>query len=397
MKFNYKHTIGASCLGYVTQAMINNFAPLLFLVFQKTYHIPLEQITLLITLNFLIQLLVDLLSARFVDRIGYRRSVVMGHFFSACGLVGLAILPSLLPVPFYGLLLAVVLYAIGGGIIEVLVSPIVEACPTENKSGIMSLLHSFYSWGAVAVIVISTLFLSIFGEDSWKVLACIWAVLPAANGCFFLKVPIATLVEDGEGMPVRKLFSKGTFWLLLVMMICSGASEQAMSQWASTFAESGLGVSKAIGDLAGPCLFAICMGTARVLYARFSHKVDLLSFILGSSVLCVGAYLLTVFAQTPVLSFLGCGLCGFSVGILWPGIFSLASPAFPKGGTAMFALLALGGDFGCSFGPTVVGFVSGAWNDQLKYGLLAAISFPILLILCILGLKFGKTTQKKLT
>lgn len=397
MKWNYKHTIGASCLGYVTQAIVNNFAPLLFLIFQKTYGIPLKEITLLITLNFLIQLLVDLVSARFVDRIGYRRCVIAAHVFCACGLAGLALLPDLLPVPFSGILISVVFYAIGGGIVEVLISPIVEACPTDNKSGIMSLLHSFYCWGTVVVVAISTLFLYFFGQDSWKMLACIWALLPAANGWFFSKVPIAPLVEDGEKMPVRQLFSKGLFWLFLVLMICSGASEQAMSQWASTFAESGLGVSKTIGDLAGPCLFAICMGMARVLYARLSERIKLQEFLLGSSVLCVGAYLLTVFAPTPGLSLIGCGLCGFSVGILWPGVFSLASPAFPKGGTAMFALLALAGDFGCSFGPTVVGFVSGAWNDQLKCGLLAAVSFPILLILCILGLKFGKTIQKKLT
>lgn len=387
MKFEYKHTIWASYLGYITQATVNNFAPLLFLIFQKTYDIPLSQITLLITLNFLVQLTVDLLATKFVDRIGYRVSVVAAHVFCAVGLVGLAVFPQVLSTPFLGLLLAVVLYAIGGGIIEVLISPIVEACPTKNKASVMSLLHSFYCWGTVGVVLISTGFMYFFGKESWQILACIWALLPAANAIFFAKVPITTLVEEGESMSLKKLFSNGVFWVFLLLMVCSGASEQAMSQWASTFAESGLGVSKAIGDLAGPCLFSILMGVARVFYAKYSEKIDLLTFIIASSVLCVGAYLLAVFAPHPVLSLLGCGLCGLSVGILWPGVFSIASPAFPRGGTAMFALLALAGDFGCSFGPTVVGFVSGVCNDQLKWGLLAAVVFPMVLIACGLWYK----------
>ncbi len=387
MKIEYKYTIWASYLGYITQATVNNFVPLLFLIFQNCYEIPLSQITLLITLNFLVQLAVDLVSTKFVDKIEYRTCVVAAHIFCAAGLVGLAVLPQLLPTPFLGLLLAVVLYAIGGGIIEVLISPIVEACPTENKASVMSLLHSFYCWGTVAVVLASTGFLYFFGKDSWKILTCIWALLPAANAVFFTKVPIATLVEEGESMSLKKLFSNGILWVFLLLMVCSGASEQAMSQWASTFAESGLGVSKALGDLAGPCFFSILMGVARVFYAKYSEKIDLLTFIIASSVLCVGAYLLAVFAPYPVLALLGCGLCGLSVGILWPGVFSIASPAFPKGGTAMFALLALAGDFGCSFGPTIVGFVSGVCNDQLKWGLLAAVVFPILLIVCGLWYK----------
>lgn len=393
VKNGYQHTIYASYLGYITQAVVNNLAPLLFLIFQREFNISLGKITTLVTVNFTIQLLVDAFSAKFVDRIGYRISVVAGHICSAAGLAGMAFLPFVLPDPYIGLLCSVVLYAIGGGVIEVLVSPIVEACPTDNKAAVMSLLHSFYCWGSVAVVGFSTLFLFVFGKESWRLLACIWAVLPLFNAVYFSRVPIAKLTEDDEGMSIFRLFSTKVFWLFFILMIAAGASEQAMSQWASAFAESGLGVSKTVGDLAGPCFFSILMGSSRALYAKFSGKIDLLKFIIASSGLCICSYLLAVFAPAPFLSLLGCGLCGLSVGILWPGVFSLASARLPKGGTAMFALLALAGDVGCGGGPTLVGAVAGLFGDRLKAGLLAAIIFPVILFIC--GRVYRRTSGTK--
>jgi len=385
MKLTFRHTQYASYLGYVTQAIVNNLAPLLFVIFQDQFQIPLQKITLLITCNFCIQLVVDFIAARIVDRIGYRPCIVAAHIFSAAGLISMGFLPRIMPDPYVGLLTAVLLYAIGGGLIEVLISPIVEACPTENKASVMSLLHSFYCWGTVGVIVLSTVFMAIFGRENWPVLACFWAVLPLVNAVFFTKVPIAQLNEDGSSMSVRKLIACPIFWLLVLLMIASGASEQAMSQWASTFAEKGLGVSKALGDLAGPCLFSILMGCSRVFYAKFGEKIDLVVFIIGSCVLCVGAYLLASLAESPILGLIGCGLCGLSVGILWPGVFSIAAVRVPAGGTAMFAYLALAGDLGCSGGPTVVGMVASAFGDNLNTGLLAALVFPVVLILgCII-------------
>lgn len=380
VKTSYTHTLVASYMGYITQAIVNNFVPLLFLTFQQSYHIPLSKITLLVTINFGIQLLVDLLAARYVDQIGYRASIVAAHFFSALGLAGLGIFPEVFNDPYIGILLSIGLYAIGGGLIEVLISPIVEACPTEKKSAAMSLLHSFYCWGHVLVVVVSTLFFMRFGIEKWRNLAWIWALIPFLNGIYFTQVPINTLHEEGEGGTIRKLFSMKLFWIFAVLMICAGASEQAMSQWASAFAESGLKVSKTIGDLIGPCFFAILMGTARVFYSKFSEGIKLQSFMIGSSLLCITSYLLATCVPSPVLALAGCGLCGLSVGILWPGTFSLAAKECPKGGTAMFALLALAGDLGCSAGPTVVGMVSSTFNGNLKMGLLVAIIFPILLI-----------------
>ncbi|MBQ2115810.1 MAG: MFS transporter, partial [Lachnospiraceae bacterium] len=338
MKNNYQKTVYACFVGYIVQAIINNFVPLLFITFEKSYHIPMSQITMLITFNFGIQLFVDFLSAKFVDKIGYRISVVLAHVFSATGLICLAILPDLLPNAFTGLLIAVVIYAIGGGLIEVLISPIVESCPTDHKEKTMSLLHSFYCWGHVGVVLISTIFFKIAGIENWKILAVIWALVPIMNSIAFIKVPIASLIADGEtGMRIRDLFKNKLFWILMLMMVCAGASEQGVSQWASTFAEKGLGVNKAIGDLAGPMSFAILMGTSRAFYGKFGDKIDLDKFMVGSSILCILSYLCISLSPSPLLSLIGCSICGLSVGIMWPGSFSKAAKSLKTGGTALFA------------------------------------------------------------
>ena len=385
IKNQYNKTITACFVGYIVQAVVNNFTPLLFLFFQKSYHVPLSQITLLVTFNFGIQLLVDLLSVGFIDKIGYRASMVIAHVLSAAGLVLLTVLPDVLPTPFVGILIAVMIYAIGGGLLEVLVSPVVEACPSDNKEKAMSMLHSFYCWGHAGVVFISTLFFYVAGIENWKILAIIWALIPVGNAIVFTRVPIATLIEDGEsGLGLKELFRMKIFWILLVMMICAGASEQAVSQWASTFAEKGLGISKTAGDLAGPMAFAILMGTSRLFYGKYGDRIHLERFMVYSSLLCILSYLGISLFPVPLLSLIACAVCGLSVGIMWPGTFSKASAALPKGGTAMFALLALGGDIGCSGGPTLVGMVSGALGDNLKIGVLAGIIFPALLLMGII-------------
>lgn len=392
MKNPYRRTMYACFAGYIVQAIVNNFVPLLFITFQKSYGISLAKITFLITFNFGIQLLVDLLSAGFIDRIGYRASILTAHVCSGAGLLCLAVLPGLLPDPFLGLLISVTIYAVGGGLIEVLVSPIMEACPFDNKKGIMSLLHSFYCWGHVGVVLISTLFFACFGTESWQILAIFWAIIPLANTFIFAGAPIASLKEEaGENMPVRTLLSMKTFWVMILLMLCAGACEQAVSQWASAFAEKGLGISKTAGDLAGPMTFALLMGSSRALYSRLSQKLDLLTALMGSGLLCLFSYLLITLAPWAPVQLLGCALCGFSVGILWPGTFSLASERL-RGGTAMFALFALAGDLGCSLGPTLVGSVSGMAGDELQAGILAAVCFPVLLLLGLLQLH---TTKRK--
>lgn len=385
---NYKHTIYACFIGYIVQAVINNFIPLLFLTFHASYGIPLTKITFLVTFNFGLQLVIDFLSAGFVDKIGYRISIILAHVFAAAGLIGLTFLPELFKDPFTGLLLSVVIYAVGGGLTEVLISPIMESCPTDNKEAAMSLLHSFYCWGHVAVVLLSTVFFRIFGIENWKTLALCWAVIPVINGFIFARVPIASLLsEDEEGMPMSLLLKQKLFWLLLLLMFCAGSCEQAVSQWASTFAEKGLHVSKTIGDLAGPMMFAILMGTSRAIYGKYGDKIDLTKFMTASGILCLISYLMIALTASPVLSLIGCGLCGLSVGILWPGTFSISSARLKTGGTAMFAFLALAGDVGCSLGPTAVGIASGIFNDNLRIGILIAVFFPVLLLILLAILK----------
>lgn len=392
MKYSYDCTMRACFTGYIVQAIVNNFVPLLFLTFQRTYHIPLQQITLLVTFNFGIQLLTDLLSVAFVDRMGYRASMVLAHILSALGLICLTVLPEWMGHPFAGILISVIVYAVGGGLLEVLVSPVVEACPSTHKEKAMSMLHSFYCWGHVGVVLFSSIFFKLAGIENWKLLAVLWAVIPILNALVFTRVPIAPVLPEGEeGMTIGTLFQNRTFWLLFVMMICAGASEQSVSQWASLFAEKGLGISKTAGDLAGPMAFAVLMGASRAFYGNYGEKINLDRFMAVSSVLCILSYLCLVFMPVPVLSLAGCALCGLSVGIMWPGTFSRASKALPAGGTALFALLALGGDIGCSGGPTLVGMVSGMCKGNLKIGILAALIFPVLLLT---GAKFETKKDK---
>lgn len=387
MKSKYQKTLIACYLGFITQAIAANFVPLLFLTFHRTYQISLGRIAFISTAFFFTQLLVDLFCAKYVDRIGYRRSVIASEVFSASGLIGLAFLPSLLPDPYVGILISVIIYAMGSGLIEVLVSPIVEACPFDNKESVMSLLHSFYCWGSVGVILLSTIFFAIFGIENWRILACIWALIPLYNTFNFISCPIESLTEEGEGLSIRQLCHIPIFWIALILMVCAGASEISMAQWASAYVESALGISKSIGDIIGPCLFAVMMGMSRSFYGKYGENIDLMKFMIGSGALCLVCYLLSALAPLPFLNLVGCAVCGFSVGIMWPGTISIASKKIPLGGTAMFALLAMAGDLGGSVGPGIVGFVTQNANDNLKVGMLAGCVFPTVLVLSVLLLK----------
>ncbi len=380
---SYKRTVISCFVGYIVQAVVNNFLPLLFITLQGGYGIPTEKITLLITVNFGVQLTVDLLSVFFIDRIGYRAGMLLAHIFSAAGFILLPVLPQVLD-PFMGLMISVIVYAVGGGLLEVLVSPVMESCPTDNKETAMSMLHSFYCWGQAGVVLLSTLFFAVFGIDNWRILSFAWALIPIINGISFLTAPIAPLIPDGQkGMTVKELFGSRIFIILSVMMICSGAAELSVSQWASFFAEKGLGISKAAGDLAGPMAFAVLMGGTRAFYGKFGDRISLDRFMKASTVLCIISYIMISLSPIPVISLAGCALCGLSVGIMWPGTFSRASAALRRGGTAMFSLLALFGDIGCSGGPTLAGFIGGHAGD-MRTGILAAAVFPVLMLIMLL-------------
>ena len=392
---NYKKTKTACYLGFITQAIAANFAPLLFLKFHRDYGISLGNIALISTVFFFTQLLVDLFCAKFVDKIGYRISIVASEVLSAAGLIALAFLPDLLPNAFAGILISVTVYAIGSGLIEVLVSPIVEACPFENKEATMSLLHSFYCWGSVGTIVISTAFFAIFGMNAWRWLAVIWALVPAINIFNFATCPIVPIVEEGKGMGIRQLAKKPLFWVAIILMVCAGASELAMAQWASAYAEAALGLSKTFGDLLGPCLFAVTMGISRVIYGKYGDKIKLTSFMIGSGALCVACYLMASISANPVMGLIGCIFCGFSVGIMWPGTISISSKTFPTGGTAMFALLAMAGDLGGSIGPAIVGRVTQFAGDNIRVGMRIGLIFPTVLILMLIIISISAAKTEK--
>ena len=393
---NYQKTLVACYLGFVTQAISANFAPLLFLTFKSTYGITLDKIAMIPLVFYLTQLLVDLVATKFADKIGYRTCVVTSQVLSTVGLILMAILPEILSVPFIGILISVVLYAIGSGLIEVLVSPIVEACPFENKDGVMSLLHSFYCWGAMGVILGSTIFFAVFGIENWKILTFIWALIPFYNTFNFINCPIERLTEDGKSMGISKLLKTPIFWLMILLMVCSGASEATMSQWTSAFTESAIGVSKTIGDLAGPCMFAMFMGISRMLYGKFSEKLNLIKVMLVCGIMCAVCYLLASMSTLPILGLAGCALCGLAVGIMWPGSISISSQECPRGGTAMFAFLALAGDLGATVSPTMVGSLSEMTGGNLKMGLFVATVFPVVLVfgLLILKSKVGKAKNR---
>ena len=388
-KIDYKHTVAASFTAFVVQAVVNNFAPLLFLTFQAQYGIELSKITVLITANFFIQIFVDLTAVLFVDRIGYRASTVLAHAMCATGLIFMTILPEILPSAFAGLLISVFCYAVGAGLLDITINPIVNSCPSTNSNQLLCLLHSFYCWGSVAAVGISTLFFALFSTDNWKIMSLVWAILPIVNAVMFARVPIAPVVgEDEEKLSIKDMLKTKAFWIFMVLILCAGSSEQAVSQWASTFAEKALGLTKTVGDLAGPMLFSILMGVSRFMYGKFGSRINLDSMMLLSGCVCTASYFLISLTSSPVLGLVGVAVCGLSAGILWPGTIGKMSSALHGGGTAMYAILCLGGDIGCSAGPTFAGMMASAFGDDLKKGILCAVIFPLTLSVIMLVREF---------
>ena len=390
---DYRKTKTACYLGFVTQAIVANFTPLLFMAFHREYKIPLASMALIPAVFYIVQLITDLLCAKFKN-INYRKSIIASAITAAIGLIGLAFLPELFHNPMIGILICVSIYAVGSGLIEVLCSPIIEAYPFPNKEGMMSLLHSFYCWGAVGVIVGATIFFTLFGLENWRILTCLWALIPLYNIFNFATCPIEPIVQDSEGLSMSQLLKNRMFWIFIILMVAAGASESTMAQWTSAFAEASLGVDKAIGDLAGPCGFAFCMGISRLWYGKKGQDLDLSSYMIVSGILCVVAYLTASLSSVPLISFAGCMISGLAVGIMWPGSISITSARIPGGGTALFALLALAGDLGGTLGPSLVGFCTGSESD-IQSGILAASIFPIILIVSLVLIRYRRVKAIK--
>lgn len=394
MKLTYKHTQLACYLGYVSQAITTTFLPLLFIRLSGEFGFSLSKLTVIITITFCSEVFIDAFCPKLISKIGYRASMVFANICSFVGTAGYAVLPFLTKDPYTGFVICAVINAVGSGFDEVLVSPIVEACPTANKARAMALLHSFYCWGCAAVVIFSTLFFRFAGIENWRVLAVIWGLIPLSNIFLFCFVPIRTLEEEKGESRFGEMLKNPMFWLMCAVMICAGASELSMSQWASAFAEAGLGVSKVYGDLLGPCAFAVLMGVSRVIFSRIDDKTDISKILIVCAVLCIGAYLLSSLSASPVIALMGCCLCGFAVAPMWPGAFSMASKDIPNASTAMFAAFALAGDIGCTTGPTAVGFISSAGGNDISRGLIYSVVFPAVMIVCLFVIRVLNAKKK---
>lgn len=395
MKLTANHTVAACFTGLTVQSIVINLPPLLFLTFENEFKISLSKISLLIAISFITQLLMDFTASKMPILFSKRSTMVIGQVFCVCGLCGMALLPSVMP-PYVALIISTAVASFGSGIIEVMGNPIIEATPVKNKNRILSLMHSFYCWGLVLTVLLSTLFFKLVGIEHWRILFCLWAIIPAINTVAFIFVPFPSM----ESAPIvtskkESVFRTLTFWVFFLLMLCAGAAEMTMAQWASSFAEMGLKVSKSTGDLLGPCAFAVLMGIARVIYAKFSARVNLSKLMIASSALCVISYLVTAFSPLPILSLIGCAVCGFSVGIMWPGTLCMATEKIPNGGVKMFALLALAGDAGCTVGPTAAGWIAETFGNNLKISFVFSTVFPAIMIALIAALIINQRKNEK--
>lgn len=413
MKANFKHTLVACYTGYIVQAIVNTLSPLLFIIFNEQLGLSLTEISILITVNFIIQISMDVASTFFINVLGYRKSVIIAEFLATVGLLSMAMFTVCIPNKFVALLASTALMSMGGGIIEVVVSPIVEAIPGDEKASAMSILHSFYCWGQLAVVLLTTLFLAIFGMGAWIALPILYAIVPAIGALMFTIVPVNQLEAGEKASSIKKLIRQKGFWLMVIIMVCAGASEVSMAQWGSLFAEVTLGIPKSLGDLLGPSVFAICMGLGRIIFGRVADKIRIERWICASFALCILAYLVTTLFDMPIIASVGFALCGISVAILWPGTYSLGAREISYGGTLIFALFALSGDIGCALGPDLVGIVSDAVSADgngflsalisgsgisagLRTGLLLASVFPAVGFIASLILSIRLSKNKKL-
>ena len=380
MTKSYKTTKIACFIGFVVQAIINNFLPLLFIIFNTRYNLNYEQLGRLLFVNFFVQLIVDALTPALVKRIGYRGAAIACHGLAAAGLFMLGVLPLVFSNQIYACLVAsIIVYASGSGIIEVCISPMVELLPGDKKGADMAFTHSFYCWGQAFTVLVSTLLIFLIGQQHWHFIPMFWAIIPLLNMINFMRVPVIEQPDDPISKTANTLFKNRDFWIFAVIMICAGASEITMAEWASLFAQKALGVSKTVGDLLGPCAFAVCMGSGRVIFGLLDGKFNPQKALILNNILCVLCYVGVAVCNIPALSLIACALCGFSVSLSWPGTYSMAARHFPTGGTLMFSILALCGDLGCSIGPWLMGIVAN--STTLETGFLVCSVFPAFMVL----------------
>lgn len=391
----YLPTKLAGYVGFIVQAIVNNFLPILFIVFQDVYGLGYEKLGRLIVINFATQMFIDFITPKIIHKLGYRRAAFLCQFTACVGLCLMAVLPRFMSNTYLAIIISIVFYATGSGLMEVILSPMIEMLPTGNKSGNMAVLHSFYCWGQTVVVPLTTLMVFIFGRENWTYIPLVWAVVPFVNMFTFLRVPIVEPDSEEKQSTFLELARTPKFVVYMVMMLCAGASEIAMSQWSSLFVEQALGVSKAIGDIVGPCLFALFMALGRVIYASLSKKVSFTRLLIWLNLLCFICYVMVALCHIAVLSLVFCALCGLSVSISWPGIYSAGARTFKTGGAVMFSAFAMCGDTGCALGPGLVGLVAEYTN--LNVGFLVAAVFPLIMVICSIYILKNRVAKNKNT
>lgn len=400
MKKEFRLTLMAARMGFFTQALVNNLAPVFFVLFRVLYGFSYLQVGILAALNFTLQLFADITSPNLISRFGYRKCAMTAQALCAVGLIlmpGLCILTGGVYISF---IIPVLIYSYGAGMIEVLASPIVEAIPDLPENTKMSMLHSFYSWGQMTCVALTTLALHFIGYERWFLIPVLWSAIPIFGIILFsrARLDMADMAEK-ESEKGGRLFCR-SFVLMLIIMTCAGASEIAMSEWSSLFAEEALGVSKVAGDLFGPCMFALFMGMGRMCHAKFGERLNLSRLIKACSLLCVICYVGAALLRPAAASLIFCALTGLSVSLMWPGALSLAA-ARNNGGARMYGLLAAFGDIGCIIGPVVTSSVSefadgneriraigaayglSADKTALRASLLAMALIPLVMLICL--------------
>ena len=396
---SYKSTIAACYIGSFVQAIIVNTTPILFIPLREQFGLTFQQMGLLVLINFISQVGCDILFSNAIDKYGFRRFVVAAHGLAVVGLVLFAASPLLFDRPFAGFVTATIIFSGSGGLLELLLSPIVNAIPTDEKAGAMSVLHSFYSWGQAAVILLTTVLLFVFGRAWWQWIILIWTLVPLFNFFFLMRVPFAPNVPEEQRQGMDKILLKPFFIAALATILCGAAAELCISQWASAYLEEAMRLPKVVGDVGGVCLFAVMMGVGRLFYGMYGKKINVSLMMLIGTVGAAACYITVALSGTAVLSLLACGLCGLCVSLLWPGTLVVASEHYPLAGAWMFAILAAG-DIGASAGPWLMGVVAeqahrlpflsglltqGMSPDQLglRAAMLVSALFPIIAFFCL--------------
>ncbi len=381
----YKHTIRACYAGTFTMSLVSNLTPLLFVILMDSFGLTFEQVGRLTLVNFMTQIAADLVFSKPVDKWGVRPFVAGGHFLCTIGLVLFALAPMYAPHNTYiWFMVSTVLFSCGGGLLELLLSPIVQAIPGDEKARAMSMLHSFYAWGFILVVVLTTTALGVFGSANWPLIMITWAILPLATGIAFLKVPLAPQVSEEQRTRTGVLLSSAFFVVVVLGIAAGGAAEVSMSQWISAFTERALGLSKQMGDLVGVCMFALFLGIGRASYGKWGGKTDVTTLMLWGAVGSVLCFLGAALIPNPILAMACCAANGLCVSLLWPGSIVTAAARFPLAGASMFAILAAGGDVGAAFGPWAVGAVADVVPSGLRGGLLVGTIYPAIMVVCML-------------